>query len=134
MKCPVHKIEMVCLGCLGTEGGKAGGKARTAAKVEAARRNLQSAVRARKLGSQQKAASKLQSRFAAESSIWTLEDCRRYFLAYLGRDVVAADLVAAAPVEKRASARRYAGQRLYDLCCRGEIRRVARGCYRCEKA
>jgi hypothetical protein len=124
---------MVCLACLGIQGGKAGGKARTQAKVEAARLNLKKALRARKLAARQKAVSPPRPQSAGQSTIWTLEDCRSYFLGHPGHEVTAADLIAAAPAKKRASAQRYAGQRLYDLWRRAEIRRVARGCYRREK-
>lgn len=134
MRCPLHQTELVCLSCLGSKGGRAGGSARTSAKLAAARRNIAKAIEARAKGTAAKKPQPVSASERKRADLWTIEDCRDYFQSHPGRDVRASDLIDAAPPKKRLSARRYAAQRLFDLCREGGIVRVGRGVYRAKIA
>ena len=130
MQCPIHQVEMVCPVCVASMGGKRGGKSRTEAKKKAAKKNIQKAIKARVEKAQQRIASTPQRKKIDRKTIWGIEDCHAYFLRHPKKDVQASDLIAAAPAAKKASARRYAVQRLHMLSQRGEIEKISRGIYR----
>jgi len=131
MQCSIHKVEMVCPVCIGTAGGLKGGKARSAAKVAAARKNVRKAIKSHVLAARQRAEQKEPAPPKLDrKTIWNILDCQAYFEAHPTDGVCAKDLIAAAPPRKQASAHRYAAQRMFQLAQRGKIELVARGIYR----
>jgi len=129
MQCPIHKVEMVCPVCVGSMGGKRGGKSRTETKQKAARKNIQKAREVHIEKAQQRKALVLPQEKIDRKTIWGIDDCRTYFSRYPRRNVKASDLIAAASPTKKASARLYARQRLHMLAQRGEIVQISRGIY-----
>ncbi len=128
MKCPIHKTDLVCLSCIAAKGGRVGGQARTEAKRRSSQRNVEKAIAA-SLAARKKRAKEKEPPLD-RSTIWGMKDCRMYFMKHPGRSARAEDLIAAAPANKRESARRYATQRLHLLAKQGEIEQVERGVYR----
>jgi hypothetical protein len=129
MQCSIHQVEMVCPVCVASMGGKRGGKARTEAKKKAVRANIQKAIKAHSEKARQRAALAPQPKKIDRKTIWGIDDCRAYFSKYPRKEVCASDLIAAAPPAKKASARRYAGQRLHMLAQSSEIVQIRRGIY-----
>jgi hypothetical protein len=129
MQCPIHQVEMVCPVCVASMGGKRGGKARTEAKKKAVRENIQKAIKAHSEKARQRAALAPPPKKIDRKTIWGIDDCRAYFSRHSIKEVDASDLIAAAPPAKKASARRYAGQRLHMLAQNNEIVQIRRGIY-----
>jgi hypothetical protein len=125
MKCKIHGVEMVCPVCVGASGGKIGGKAKTAAKKNASRENLEKARAAR----QKKSHAPKREPFD-RSAIWGRAEAVAYLEKHPQEEVTAADLIKAATSIKKHSAEKYAAQRLFMLCNEGLVTKVRRGVYR----
>lgn len=130
MQCPIHRTELICHACFAAAGGRAGGTARTPSKLKASNKNLEKAIQARVANARAKREAAALKRAERESRTWTLADCLAYFEEHPNQEVGAATLIEATTTGKRASAERYAAQRLCDLHRRGTIEKLGPGVYR----
>ena len=124
-KCKSCGAEMVCPVCRGAEGGKIGGRAKTAAKISAARRNVEKARSAH-----HKAALAPKRVPHDRSEIWGKVDALAYFEKHPQDEVTAADLIRAASKPKKESAQKYAALSLFRLLKGGMVSKLRRGVYR----
>jgi hypothetical protein len=127
MFCKIHHdVQLICPKCMGAQGGRIGGKSTSEAKKRSSQQNAYKAYLTR-FEKMQHSSNPVPFDRAA---IWGKDDALAYIRQHSEEDVTSELLVKAASKRKKASAQRYASQRLSLLCKKGIIKKVSRGVYR----